>query len=220
MALDMKGDWNRRARDNARWYIATSVESDEPSFSASGARDVEHLFLDIEHLLHAQQAVLDIGCGIGRMDRHIAPRVRSLVGIDVSGEMVAQARARLADLGNVDFVEGDGTTLRPLPDQAFGLVFSHIVFQHTPRFVTRSYWREVYRVLKPQGEFVFQMPEQVPGAPADPPEDDTFEMRFWSEEDVRRDLEGLGFTWIECRRFPVRSPALDFNQLRLRVRKQ
>ncbi len=219
MSLDMKGDWNKRARDDARYYIATSVDPSEAAFDASGKRDVGHFFDGLEDLLHAQQDVLDIGCGIGRMDRHVAPRVRRLTGLDVSSEMVARARARLADLGNVEFVEGDGTTLRPLGDATFGLVFSHIVFQHVPRFVARGYLAEVHRVLRPGGEFVFQMPEAVPGAPVDPPEDDTFEMRFWREDDLRQQLEALGFAWVECRRFAVESPALNFNQLRLRVRK-
>lgn len=215
----MKGDWNKRARDDARFYIATSVDGTEEAFDASGRSDVGHFFDGLDELLQPSQIALDIGCGIGRMDRHVAPRVGRLVGIDVSGEMVARARARLSDLDNVEFVEGDGTTLRPLPDAGFGLVFSHIVFQHTPRFVTLGYFREVYRVLRPGGEFVFQMPESVPGAPGDPPDEDTIEMRFWQEDDLRRELEALGFAWIECRRFPVESPALDFNQLRIRVRK-
>lgn len=219
MTLDMKGDWNKRARDDARFYIATSVDGTEAAFDASGKRDVGHFFDGIEQLLHPQQDVLDIGCGIGRMDRHVAPRVRRLVGLDVSGEMVARARVRLADLGNVEFVEGDGTSLRPLADNSFGLVFSHIVFQHAPRYVALGYFAEVHRVLRPGGEFVFQMPEAVPGAPGDPPDDDTIEMRFWLEDDLRQRLEALRFTWLECRRFAVESPALDFNQLRLRVRK-
>lgn len=219
MPLDMKGDWDKRARDDARFYIATSVEGTEEAFDASGKSDVGHFFDGLESLLHAEQVVLDIGCGIGRMDRFVAPRVKRLVGIDVSGEMVARARARLSDLGNVEFVEGDGTTLRPHADASFGLVFSHIVFQHTPRWVTRGYFRDVHRVLRAGGEFVFQLPESVPGAPEDPDDDDTFEMRFWSEEDVRRELEALAFVWVECRRFAVESPALDFNQLRVRVRK-
>jgi SAM-dependent methyltransferase len=217
--LDMKGDWNQRARDDARYYIATSVDGSEAAFDASGSRDVAAFFDGLEDLLHARQDVLDIGCGIGRMDRHVAPRVHRLVGLDVAGEMVVRARARLADLPNVEFVEGDGTTLRPLPDAAFDLVFSHIVFQHTPRRVTVGYFPEVHRVLRPGGEFVFQMPEAVPGAPPDPPEEDTMEMRFWREEELQRALAAAGFTWVACRRFPVESPALDFNQLRVRVRK-
>ncbi|MEZ5965300.1 MAG: class I SAM-dependent methyltransferase [Planctomycetota bacterium] len=220
MPLDMKGDWNKRARDDARFYIATSIEGTEAAFDASGKSDVGHFFDGLGELLHGDQVVLDIGCGIGRMDRHIAPRVARLVGIDVSGEMVARARARLGDLGNVEFVEGDGTSLRPLGDATFGLVFSHIVFQHIPRFVTRGYFREVHRVLRTGGEFVFQLPEAVPGAPQDPPDDDTFEMRFWREEDVRAELEACGFTWLECRRFAIDTPDLaGLNYLRLRVRK-
>ncbi|MCA8957869.1 MAG: hypothetical protein KDC87_17465, partial [Planctomycetes bacterium] len=65
----MKQDWNARAEKSARWFIATE-DSDE-AFEASGARDVELFFTGIE--LAAHQRVLDIGCGIGRMDRYVAP---------------------------------------------------------------------------------------------------------------------------------------------------
>ncbi len=133
--LDMKGDWNRRAIDNARYYIATPVDDDEQAFERSGERDVAAFFSGLEHLLHAEQTVLDIGCGIGRMDQFVAPRVSRLCGIDVSGEMVQRARVCFAHLDNVEFVEGDGWTLAPIPDASVGLVFSHIVFQHMPREV-------------------------------------------------------------------------------------
>ena len=59
------------------------------------------------------------------------------------------------------------------------------------------------------------MPEAVPGAPIDPPHDETFSMRFWREEEVRSALESVGFRWIGCRRYPVETPVLNFNQLRL-----
>jgi len=216
--LDMKGDWNRRAKENASWYIATSEASGEDSFRASGMRDVRAFFDGLEHLLHPNQLVADIGCGTGRMDEFVAPHVQRLFGIDVSGEMLAKAAVRLGHLENVELREGDGWTL-PLPAGAVTLVFSHIVLQHTPRRVTRSYFRDALRALRPGGHFVFQLPEAVPGAPEDPPEDDTFEMRFWREQDLRSDLESLGWEWLECRRFPVQSPLLDFNQLRIHARK-
>ncbi|HEX5050665.1 MAG TPA: class I SAM-dependent methyltransferase [Planctomycetota bacterium] len=214
----MKGDWNRRARENAEYYIATAAPDAGEAFRSSGERDVAAFFDGLRHLLHADQTVADIGCGIGRMDEFVAPHVHSLVGIDVSHEMVEKARARLRHLPNVHFIEGDGYTL-PLPDQSVGLVFSHIVLQHTPRHVTHSYLRDALRVLRPGGDFVFQMPEAVPGAPADPPADDTFEMRFWSEEDLRRAVERVGFVWQGCRRYPVESALLHFNQLRIHCRR-
>lgn len=216
--LDMKGDWDRRARENAEYYIATAAPDAGDAFRDSGARDVAAFFADLEHLLHERQTVVDIGCGIGRMDEFVAPRVASLVGVDVSGEMVKRASERLRHLPNVRFVECDGRSL-PLPDGSAGLVFTHIVLQHTPRHVTRTYFAEAFRVLRPAGDFVFQMPEAVPKAPPDPPADDTFEMRFWSERDLRAAVERAGFEWLSVRRFPVQSEYLDFNQLRVHCRR-
>ena len=63
------------------------------------------------------------------------------------------------------------------------------------------------------------MPEAVSDAPEDPPEDATYEMRFYREADLRITLEGFGFTWISVRRYPVQSPKLDFNQMRVHTRK-
>lgn len=216
--LDMKADWNRRAQENAEYYIASAPPDAGDAFRGSGERDVKAFFDGLESLLHRTQTVADIGCGIGRMDEFVAPHVQSLVGVDVSGEMVKKAAARLAHLGNVRFVEGDGYTL-PLPDRSLGLVFSHIVLQHTPRFVTLGYLAEAFRVLVAGGDFVFQLPEAVPGAPADPPNDDTFEMRFWTEAQVRTAIEKVGFTWQSVRRYPVDSPYLKFHQLRIHCRR-
>ena len=89
MTANMKDDWNERARENARFYIATSV--DDSDFDDSGSRDVTNFFDGLERLLHPEQDVLDIGCGIGRMDQFVAPKVRHLSGIDVSGEMIRRA---------------------------------------------------------------------------------------------------------------------------------
>src|SRR5262245_44975571 len=107
--LQMKADWNERARAGAERFIATSDDQSPARFRASGERDVTQFFDGLGHLLHAGQDVIDLGCGIGRMDEFVAPRVRSLVGVDVSGEMLQQARARLQHLPNIAFVEGDGS---------------------------------------------------------------------------------------------------------------
>lgn len=200
---DMKGDWNERARENAKYYIATTNWDSEELFDQSGRTDVEHFFSGLEDLLGPGVQALDIGCGIGRMDRFVAPRVGRLTGIDVSGEMVRRARERLADLGNAEFVEGDGTTLRPIADGALDLVFSHVVFQHVPRLVFVGYLPEVRRVLRPGGSFVFQLPTALIEPPPDPPDDNTFDLRFWREEDVRSALEDAGFTYGSCRRFAL-----------------
>ncbi len=213
----MKDDWNARARENARYYIATTQFDSEELFSDSGRRDVAALFLELEHLLTPDIQVLDIGCGIGRMDAWVAPQVKDLVGLDVSGEMVRQATARLAHLPNVSFVEGDGTSLSVIPSASRDLVFSHIVFQHMPRAAFASYVPEVFRVLRPGGSFVFQQPGANEHTPKDPPEEDSFEMRFYDEGQLRAQLEAAGFVWSSCKRFPIdpEDGHIAFDQLRV-----
>lgn len=216
--LDMKGDWNRRAVDDAAYYIASADPDQGDAFRGSGERDVDLYFEDLRHLLSLDKTVVDIGCGIGRMDEFVAPHVGELIGVDVSGEMVRKAAERLSHLQNVRFIEGDGFSL-PVDDASVDLIFTHIVLQHTPRHVTTSYFGDAFRALRAGGDFLFQMPEAVPGAPADPPADDTFEMRFWSEEDLRSAIAAAGFEWQSLRRYPVESPLLKFNQLRVHASK-
>ncbi|MBK9385535.1 MAG: class I SAM-dependent methyltransferase [Planctomycetes bacterium] len=190
--VDMKGDWNRRARERPEKYIAGFHDASEAEFRESGRRDVSIFFGGIEQLLSEGRDVVDIGCGIGRMDEFLAPRVRSLIGVDVSGEMVARARERLAHLPNLSFVEGDGSSL-PLPDDSADLVFSHVVFQHVPRRLVPRYFAEALRVLRPGGSFVFQLPQRGARTPSDAPDRDTYTMRFWDIDDVEARLRELGF---------------------------
>ncbi|MGH7149471.1 MAG: class I SAM-dependent methyltransferase, partial [Planctomycetota bacterium] len=212
-------DWDRRAREDARSYIATTNFASEEAFASSGARDVAHFFEGLEACLHPDAVVLDVGCGVGRMDAFVAPRVRRLIALDVSGEMLARARARLRHLPNVTFLEGDGSTLAPIPDASVDLVFSHIVFQHVPRRIFAAYLPEVRRVLRAGGDFLLQLPDGLGHAPEDPPESDTLNLRFYTEEEARRRLEAAGLAWVGCRRFRVGSVFHPVDYLRIHARR-
>ena len=81
-------------------------------------------------LLGAGIDVLDIGCGIGRIERALAPEVRSITGIDVSPGMIAEARTRCQDLRNVAFLCVDGHDLASVAGQRFGLVLAVDAFPY------------------------------------------------------------------------------------------
>ena len=53
----------------------------------------------MQTLLRTQDTVLDFACGTGRLALNLAPHVTSVLGIDLSEGMVAQARAKLAGGG-------------------------------------------------------------------------------------------------------------------------
>ena len=79
-------------------------------------------WLASQDLLRPGMDVLDLGCGIGRIAAALAPRCRSVLGLDVSAGMVAEARRRHATLPGVRFAQTDGQGLDALPDQAFDLI--------------------------------------------------------------------------------------------------
>lgn len=81
-------------------------------------------------LLGADIDVLDIGCGIGRIERALAPEVRSMTAIDLSPVMIAEARARCRGLGNVDFARVDGSDLAAFAGRRFGLVLAVDAFPY------------------------------------------------------------------------------------------
>jgi SAM-dependent methyltransferase len=57
--------------------------------------------------LTSESSILDIGCGAGAWTMLFAQQHRRVVGIDMSPNMLAAARTRLGDMGNVELIEGD-----------------------------------------------------------------------------------------------------------------
>jgi hypothetical protein len=98
------------------------------------------------------RTVLEIGCGIGRFQEALAPDVGLCVGIDISGEMIANARARCAGLTNVRFVQSSGRDLAPFEDATFDLVLAVDSFPYIVQAgmeLAETQIREAARVLRP-----------------------------------------------------------------------
>ncbi|GLY89567.1 class I SAM-dependent methyltransferase [Actinoallomurus iriomotensis] len=77
-------------------------------------------------------AALDIGCGDGLLARRLARRSDTVVGVDVSAEMVRLARERGEGLDNVTFAEADFLHLddEPLGEGRFDFVSAVAVIHH------------------------------------------------------------------------------------------
>jgi ubiquinone/menaquinone biosynthesis C-methylase UbiE len=153
----MRDEWDARAVQDAERYV-DSESRDARQFEDRALRDARMILADVERYLTAESAVLEIGCGIGRLLEQMAPRFREVWGIDVSAEMVRQARQRLARLPNATVLPGNGTDLSGVPSDYFDLCYSYIVFQHVPdRAAIQSYLEDARRVLRPRGVLKIQV---------------------------------------------------------------
>ena len=133
--------------------------------------------------------MLEIGCGIGRMTRPLAEVFGEVHAVDVSAEMIRQARENLRDLPNVRLFETSGEDLAPFDDQSFDFAYSFIVFQHVPDKETIiSNLREVHRTLKPDCLFKFQ----VQGSELD--ETDTWKGAGFTGAEMASLAAEIGFT--------------------------
>jgi len=164
----MARDWDQRARENARFYVATTKPdwSDEEFFASGRLLVSNHILNDMDNICQGkdprQMRVLEIGCGAGRVTRALAELFGEVYAVDVSAEMVRLARSALADMPNAFIYKNNGRDLRVLPKIPFDFAFSCIVFQHIPSLaIIENYIREVYRLLHPGALFKFQVQGQA-----------------------------------------------------------
>jgi ArsR family transcriptional regulator len=103
-------------------------------------------------------ALLDIGAGTGRLLELVAPRCDRAVGVDASRDMLALARARLAERGLAERAtvrQADMYRL-PFPDAVFDAVTMQMVLHYAED--PAAALAEAARVLKPDGLLVLVDP--------------------------------------------------------------
>jgi SAM-dependent methyltransferase len=148
-----KDTWERLAASerDARMFVASEV--DEAQFEQSAATTLGVL----DRLVgpRSEDVVLEIGCGIGRVGRVLAPRCRRWIGADISGAMLGHAARRMAGLDNVTFVELAEVGLAGVTNDSIDLVYCTVVFMHLYEWDRYRYVQEAFRVLRPGGRCYF-----------------------------------------------------------------
>jgi|SRR6185295_7838678 len=113
--------------------------------------------LDEWGLLGLDERVLEIGCGIGRMQAALSSRVAGAYGIDISSKMLDAARRRCAGLPNVHFSLSSGRNLADFSAESFDLVLAVDSFPYVHQAghsLVETHFQEAARVLRPGGELI------------------------------------------------------------------
>jgi len=163
------------------WSVAQSEEASvalysfgNPALLREATREIAELFTTWG-LLGPDKTALDIGCGIGRLEEALAPKLLHLTAIDVSEAMTAAARRRCVGISNVRVQTASGLDLRDHADGSFDLVFAVDSFPYLVQSgmpLVETHFAEAHRVLRGGGDFVI--------------------LDFSYREESRRDEEDVG----------------------------
>lgn len=161
--------------------------------------------------IEATDSVLDIGCGSGLSTRDAARRAStgSAVGVDLSADQLAIARARAAreELHNISFVQADAQ-VHPFADSGFDVALSRhgtMFFGDAP-----TAFANLARALRPGGrlalltwqpaarnEWMVAFRAALTGQPAPPPPAGPGPGSMSDPAQVRELLAGAGFAGVE-----------------------
>ncbi len=95
--------------------------------------------------------ILDLGCGTGLLLNHLGNSVRLLAGIDISRDILKEAKKRADQLKNVALLCADAD-YTPFRNQIFHAVFAITLLQNTPN-PTRTL-EEVKRIARKNASII------------------------------------------------------------------
>jgi SAM-dependent methyltransferase len=164
-----KRNWESLGRLDPLWAILSVPEHrfgrwDVDVFMQSGVAEVNALLQTLERYEPPirRKRALDFGCGVGRLTRALAAHFERCDGVDISSEMVRQARELNHDIPNAHF-QTNSESLALFENDAFDFIYTSIVLQHIPdRRIILNYISGFVRVLAPGGMLVFQLPVHLP----------------------------------------------------------
>jgi len=157
--------------------------------------------------LEPSDRVLDLGCGTGWASRRLARVAGEVVGLDVADEMLRRGEQASSGFGNIRYVWGSAEKI-PAPDNHFTKVLSVESFYYYAD--QGKALDELRRVLAPGGRLLLLIHLY---------KDNHYSLRWVTELKVPVQalsqaeylalIERHGFTKVQARRIPDRSPSPD-----------
>jgi ubiquinone/menaquinone biosynthesis C-methylase UbiE len=198
---EMYAWWNGAARSNAMTAILSNKQDWDPEeFFATGREwlDDHRNFASVAGVDLEGKSALDFGCGIGRVTHALADHFETLIGVDISDEMLNLAREHQRT-PSIRFEQVVNLPL-PFPKRTFDLVYATIVVQHIPTPYNLEYVCEFFRVAR--GLVLFDAPSHKIHFDDSEPGDGIF---LLSRNLVFTTAESNGFELMALRQFPATS---------------
>jgi ubiquinone/menaquinone biosynthesis C-methylase UbiE len=105
----------------------------------------------LEQVSVAGSVVLDVGCGTGLLFSNVVPMAKTVVGVEISRELLVRAKEKARRFNDVHLVQADADHL-PFLNGFFSVVFAFTVLQNMPK--PEETLGELKRVAESDGSIV------------------------------------------------------------------
>jgi SAM-dependent methyltransferase len=180
-------DWSQRAEEG---FLASGIDPADRRGHKNYYIDLlQKIALEEVLELKGDEAVLDFGCGSGRFSYWIAPRVKKVVGFEITPEMIELAEKNRA-AQNVEFMVYDSVHF-PVSPFSFDLILSVGVLQIMKGELLKTTLSSLTQYVKKDGRFC--LIEQV----SDNPKMD--------RPDIKEYIDAFKESKLECLKYyPIR----------------
>lgn len=217
---DVHEVWESWAQADPLWAVHSLPDKqgrawDLDAFLATGRTEVDRWMVqarDVGLRYPRFGRVMDFGCGVGRLSQALSRYTRIVVGVDVSETMIGIARRINRKPRRISFVQNMRGDLSLFPDGHFDGVLAHVVLQHMPPSLAKAYIREFFRVTRPGGFILFQLPSHLRDDGDASPEADASPETGAADEPLPEDACKVA---VEVSEIPAKAPA---SHMRLAVR--
>lgn len=133
---------------------------DVEEFFSSGREEIANAMKHLEKLGVSvnRGSAMDFGCGVGRLTQALCQEFESAVGLDISYSMIESAEKHNRFGSRCRYLVNTKDDLQQLDDASFDFVYSNISLQHSPPEASSKYIAEFFRILRPGGVALFQIP--------------------------------------------------------------
>lgn len=135
----------------------TNTAKDE--FFQTGEIHIQRIWKEIEESFvknFKPKNAMDFGCGVGRLVLPLASRCENVVGVDISPQMIEEARKNCTERGfkNINFALSDDNLSKV--EGNFDLIHSFIVFQHINPEIGEIIFKKMIEKLSAGGIGILQ----------------------------------------------------------------
>ncbi len=144
-----KDTWNNRVNSLKSGAIAVDGSTDEATLMSNGKWTANQMLAALN--INKNDTVLEMGCGVARIGKLLAPHCEKWIGTDISENMLSVAKDRMQEFDNIELYALKRNDLSCIKSNSVDKIYTVAVFCHLDKEDLFNYMREFNRILKPGG---------------------------------------------------------------------